>query len=185
MKKIVSLILVVLLCLCLTYRVEAVSLSSEELKLVNDMSVYLDIKPSGKALETCKKATKSENMVLRGLGGIILYRHYKGIYEQLCIKNISMNQKKNSFEQDKKVMVKIENLKRLIESFSSLIKQLEDERVQKLFMFYYFRNKNVVIIDKYKQELNLARFYRLAFLSSIFNSKNENTAERLVMLADK
>lgn len=176
-------ILLILLALFSPLCSEAVSLTSAEVKLANDIALYIDQKPDEQAMKLCEYAINSESVVLRGLAVMILNKHFGDSYRSAFLKNYTVNTKNDDFTSDKKVTVKIENLKKLLEPYERMLKQIEDARVRNLFLFYHFRHKNVVLLGKAKEELSLAYFYRLAFLTEIF--ENETYVKQLVNEADR
>lgn len=161
----------------------AVSLTSTEVKLANDISLYLDQKPDEQALKFCKYAIKSESVVLRGLAIVILNKHFGNYYRAAFLKSYTINPKNDDFVFDKKVTVKIENLKKLLEPYEEMLKKIEDIRVRNLFLFYHFRHKNVVLLGEAREELSLALFYRLAFLTEVF--EDETSVKQLLQEADR
>ncbi|MDD3000187.1 MAG: hypothetical protein PHF29_00350 [Candidatus Riflebacteria bacterium] len=176
-------VLLVLLAVFTPLYSGAVSLTSAEVKLANDISLYLDQKPDEHALKFCEYAINSESVVLRGLAVTILNKHFGDPYRAAFLKSYTLNPKNDNFVCDKKVTVKIENLKKLLEPYENMLKQIEDVRVRNLFLFYHFRHKNVLVLGEAREELSLALFYRLAFLTEVF--EDETYVKQLVQEADR
>lgn len=160
----------------------ALSLTRYEVKLLNEISRYIDYKPEGQVLRIFERAIKNESVVLKGLASIILVKHYGKRFQGLFVRNITMNQANDSFQQDKKILIKLQHINKLMAEFNNSLKQIRDTRVRQLFLFYHFRHKNVWMLGQAGEELSLAGFYRISVLESIFDAKID--VIRLAAVAD-
>ncbi|MBU1108567.1 MAG: hypothetical protein KKB51_17965 [Candidatus Riflebacteria bacterium] len=187
MKKLIKLVLPAM-CLMLTFflchgRANALTLNEGELRLLNGISRFIDQKPEGSALRLIESAMKSQNPCLRGLAAIILFKHYGESFCGQLLRNFTLNQEKESFEAENKVLVKIENVQRLLTNFDELLKRLKDERVRQLFLFYHFRHKQVYMLGAAGEQLSMAVFYRVGLFEAIIG--HEHDAIGLAEMADQ
>jgi len=160
----------------------AIELSEIETRLMNDISRYIDVKPEGQTLKFFEHAMRSNSVALRGLAAIIMTRHYGQRFQGLLLRSFTLNTENDSFAQEKKVLVRLENIDRLLKSFAPLLQKLDDERVQQLFLFFHFRHKNVWLLGKTGEELSLASFYRISVFSRFFGARTD--VMKLAALAD-
>jgi len=164
MKKLIRCWFLVLLMLCPAL-LSAITLSEIETRLMNDISRYIDRKPEGQALSFFEHAIRSKSVALKGLASIIMTKHYKKPFQPQLLRNFALIPENDAFAQENKVMVRLENVNKLLTAFQPSLEKLHDERVRQLFLFYHFRHKNVWLLGRAGEELSLAAFYRI----SVFN----------------
>lgn len=183
MKKLTNAgLILVAIMLLLPVCCRALALTPIEIKLMNDISRFIDAKPEGQALRFFEHAIKSDSVALKGLASLILVKHYGRRFQALFLRNFTLNQANDNFAQDRKVLVKLANINRLLTGFDTSLLQLNDERVRRLFLFFHFRHKNVWMLGETGEELSLAVFYRISIFNSFFDEKVDVT--RLAMQAD-
>ena len=68
-------------------------MTSAEVKLANDIALYIDQKPDEQAMKFCEYAINSESVVLRGLAVMILSKHFGDSYHSAFLKNYTVNPK--------------------------------------------------------------------------------------------
>ncbi len=186
MKRSIKLLLVALM---LTYglmaalRVDALTLSQGEVKLMNGISVFIDHRPEGQSLRLIESAMKSSNPALRGMAALILFRHYGDSFRAQLLRNFTLNRNNDRFATEKKVLVKIENINRLLANFDELLQRFRDERARQLFLFYHFRHKQVFMLGASDEKLSLAVFYRIGLFEQVFAGKLDVLA--LAVQADR
>ncbi len=161
----------------------ALSLTAQEVKQANDLSMFFDKKPFKEELSLCIDHSKSKNIFIQGLSNAILAKHYPMNSGQIFAKSITLNSKKVQFKQNKATFVLLTNLEKLLKTYEPMLESFKDERLRSLFLFYYFREKNTILIGNYKERLDLAAFYRLSFLTALY--KSTKAADKLVQMADK
>ena len=110
----------------------ALALSEHEVRMINGLCSFLDNKPEGAALRSIETAMKSENPALRGLAALILFRHYGESFRGQLLRNFTLNPAVDRFVAEKKVLVKIENVDRLLAGYSGLLARFKDERARRL-----------------------------------------------------
>jgi len=164
-------------------RAAAVTLSEPEVRMMNRISAYLDIKPEGQSLRQVETAMKSRNPVLRGMAALILFRHYGESFRGQLLRNFTLNQAVNHFAAEKKVLVKIENVERLLGGYHDLLTRFTDERARQLFLFYHFREKQVYMLGASDEKLSLAAFYRIGLFEQALGFRHDVIA--LAALADR
>ncbi len=167
MKNLIKtgLVLAAVFLLLLPSRLPAVALSEIETRLMNDISRYIDVKPEGQALSFFEHAIRSKSVALKGLASIIMARHYGRRFQAQFLRNFTLNPELDDFAREKMVLVKIENVEKLLATFRPSLEKLNDDRVRQLFLFYHLRHKNVWLLGRAGEELSLAAFYRI----SVFN----------------
>lgn len=176
------LVIVVLFFLLAPLCGHALSLTSNEIKQLNDVSRFIDQKPEGQVLRIFERAIKSDSVALKGLASIILVKHYGKRFQGLFLRHFTLNPANDSFLQDKKVLIKLQHINKLLAEFNDSLKQFKDNRVRQLFLFYHFRHKNVWMLGQAGEELSLAGFYRISVFESIFDAKID--VIRLATVAD-
>lgn len=165
------------------FGVYALTLQPDQVVMMNNMARYFDTRPEGPALRELQTAIKSDNPALRGVAAIVLYKHYGKRFQALLLRNFTLNPELDQFRQEKVVMVKLNDVNKLIDSFSTAVNQLEGERLQRLFLFFHMRHKNVWLLSESAERLSLAVFYRIGTFDGILGGKLDPI--RLAALADK
>lgn len=161
----------------------AFSLSENEVKLLNLISPCYDKKPEGQSLRPVEMAMKSRNPVLQGMAALILFRHYGKDFRARFLRSFTLNSAVEKFAVSKKVLVKIENVDRLLASYAGLLERLSDERTRQLFLFYYFRHKQVYLLGAANEQLSLAAFYRVSLFEQVLGKRYD--AVSLAAAADR
>jgi len=161
----------------------ALALSEHEVRMINGLCSFLDNKPEGAALRSIETAMKSENPALRGLAALILFRHYGESFRGQLLRNFTLNPAVDRFVAEKKVLVKIENVDRLLAGYSGLLARFKDERARRLFLFYHFREKQVYMLGESGEKLSLAAFYRIGLFEQSIGGRHDVIA--LAALADR
>lgn len=175
-------VLLVLLLLLFPADLRAITLNEIETRLMNDISRYIDLKPTGQALSFFEHAIRSKSVALKGLASIIMTRHYNKRFQPQFLRNFTLNPANDDFLQEKKVLVKLENANRLLAGFEGSLSKINDERVRQLFLFFHFRHKNVWLLGRSGEELSLASFYRISTFSIFF--KENVDPIKLAAMAD-
>lgn len=185
MKKSIKTVLILQFVFTLFFAISAyaLALQPDQVLLMNSMARYFDARPEGPALRELQAAIKSENPALRGLAAIVLYKHFGKRFQALLLRNFTLNLEIDQFKQEKSVLVKLNDVNKLLDSFSSAVNQLKDERVQRLFLFFHLRQKNVWLLSQSAERLSLAVFYRIGTFDGILGEKLDPI--RLAALADK
>jgi hypothetical protein len=183
MKKSINILLLVLFFSAVANTGMALSLSAIEMLTMNNISRYLDLKPEGQSLRDLEHALQSENPALKGLASIILYKHHGRRFKALLLRNFTLNREIDAYAQDRPVMVRLGNLDRLLASFSEALKPIRDERLQRLFLFFHLRQKNVWMQGDTGERLSLAVFYRIGTFEMILGERFDPI--RLAAAADK
>ena len=158
---------------------QAITLSEIETRLMNDISRYIDVKPEGQALSFFEHAIRSKSVALKGLASIIMARHYGRRFQAQFLRNFTLNPELDEYPQEKMVLVKLENVEKLLAAFRLSLEKLNDERVRRLFLFFHFRHKNVWLLGQAGEELSLAAFYRI----SVFNELLGATVDPIKLAA--
>lgn len=182
-KSLIAAVLLVNLLLAGASSAFAITLSEREVRLMNGISIFLDRKPEGPALRPIETAMKSSNPALRGLAALILFRHYGDAFRSQLLRNFTLNQSVERFAADKKTLVKIENVDRLLAGYQPLLEKFKDERVRQLFLFYHFRHKQVYMLGASEERLSLAAFYRVGLFEQILGASHDVIA--LASAADR
>ncbi len=164
-------------------RAVAVTLSESEVQMMNRISAYLDTRPEGPALRLIETAMKSRNPALRGMTALILFRHYGKDFRSLLLRNFTLNQAVDPFAAEKKVLVKIENVERLLGGYQTMLAKFRDERLRQLFLFYHFRQKQVYMLGASDEKLSLAAFYRIGLFEQTLGFRHDVIA--LAAAADR
>jgi len=177
-----AILLVAMLLIC-SSQVFSITLSEREVRLMNGICGYLDSKPEGQDLRPIEAAMKSSNPALRGLAALILFRHYGDTFRSQLLRNFTLNQSVERFAADKKTLVKIENIERLLAGYQTLLEKIKDERARQLFLFYHFRHKQVYMLGASDEKLSLAAFYRVGLFEQILGERYDAIA--LASAADR
>ncbi|HAE41134.1 MAG TPA: hypothetical protein DCG57_21240 [Candidatus Riflebacteria bacterium] len=177
MKQLIKLVLPLLLLACIFFsaRVEAISLTDKEVKLINSIAVFIDRKPEGRALRLIESAMRSSNVALRGMAALVLFKHYGESFRGQLLRNFTLNPANDSFAVEKTVLVKMENIDRLLATYAELMKSFKDERTRQLFLFYHFRHKQVFMLGSAGEQLSLAAFYRISLLENVLGASHDVT----------
>jgi hypothetical protein len=187
MKKLIKLVLpaaCIILALFLSAgHADALTLSEGEVRLLNSISRFIDQKPEGTALRLIESAMRSPNPSLPGLAALVLFKHYGENFRGQLLRHFTLNPEKDRFEAEKKVLVKIENIHRLLANFEGILKLLKDERVRQLFLFYHFRHKQLYMLGESGEQLSMALFYRTGLFEAILG--HEHDAMALAAMADQ
>lgn len=146
----------------------ALNVTGADVKLMNDISKYIDEKPDVQAVNFCEHALQSNSIPLKSLASVILFKHFGDKYKSDFRKNFTIKKEIGNFEQDKQIFVGINNVGRLLEPLNAPLQQFTDERVRSLFLFLHFRHKNVYMLGNSREELPLASFYRTSFINTLF-----------------
>lgn len=178
MKKLTKLLLPLLLLACLfsAERAEAISLTDNEVKLINGIAAFIDRKPEGQSLRLIESAMRSQNVALRGMAALILFKHYGESFSAQLLRNFTLNPANDRFVAEKPVLVKMENLNRLLATYAELMKSLKDERTRQLFLFYHFRHKQVSILGSAGEQLSMAAFYRIGLFERVLGQTHDAIA---------
>ena len=91
-----------------------------DVKLMNDISKYIDEKPDVQAVNFCEHALQSNSIPLKSLASVILFKHFGDKYKSDFRKNFTIKKEIGNFEQDKQIFVGINNVGRLLEPLNSL-----------------------------------------------------------------
>lgn len=182
-KRVLPVAFLILAAFLYTDHASALTMSEGEVRLLNGISHFIEQKPEGSALRLIESAMRSPNPSLRGLAAIILFKHYGGNFRAQLLRNFTLNPEKDSFAAEKKVLVKIDNINRLLANYDGLLKSLTDERARQLFLFYHFRHKQVYLLGNAGEKLSLAVFYRVGLFEAVLGQ--EHDAIELAMAADQ
>lgn len=160
----------------------SISLSGEEVVLMNELKVYLDQRPEGNSIRLLQQSLKHKNPAVKGLVSLILYKHFGRKFRNLVLRNFTCNLEVDKFEQAERKLIRLEHVNKLLEAIQSNSKSFLDERLQKIFLFFHLRQKNVWLRGTSGEILSLAVFYRIAVFDHVFDSRHDPI--RLSVLAD-
>lgn len=161
----------------------SISLTGNDVKLLEKLKPYLDVKPEGAAIRELETALKNENPAVRGLVSLILYKNFGRRFRNLVLRNFTVNQEVERFEQSEIKLVRLEDVNKLLAAVLKNSSHFSDERLQKLFLFYHLRQKNVWLRSKNGEDLSMAIFYRIAVFDQLLTSKFDPI--KLAAMADK
>lgn len=168
MKISIKIIVCLFVSFFLVQPLYALSLEPHELLLVNSLSRFIDIKPEGKALRSLEKALKSENPCVKGLGAIILYRHFGRQFKRFFRTAFTLNHDIDNFIKQERKLIKLESVNKILEALEGPLNKIKDDRVRKLFLFFHFRNIDLWLLGKSGEKLSMSEFYRINSLGAIF-----------------
>lgn len=161
----------------------ALTLTPLEVEQMNLMAEYFDHRPEGTDLRELEAAIKSENPAVRGVAAVVLFKYYGNRFKGLLLRSYTLNQEVDAFKREKPVLVKLQAINKLIDSLSRSVNLLKDERLQRLFLFFHLRHKNVWMVGASAERLSMAVFYRISTFDELLGAKYE--AIRLAALADR
>lgn len=139
-------------------------LDQSQVKLLNSLSRFIDTEPEGRALSMLEKCLESDNSVVKGLASIILYKHFPLQYEDNFLYKFTLNRSLNNFRSKEEVLVKMPDLPHLLKGLNEYTRRFKDDRVARLYLFYFFRHENVKIVGISREKFSLAVFYRASTL---------------------
>lgn len=160
----------------------AISLSREEVVLMNELRAFLDQKPEGNSIRVLQQSLKHENPAVRGLVSLILFKNFGRKFRNLVLRNFTCNIEVDQFEQAERKLIRLEHVNKLLEAIQSNSGGFSDERLQKIFLFFHLRQKNVWLRGSSGEILSLAVFYRIAVFDQILESRHDPI--RLSVMAD-
>lgn len=182
MKKLIKTALLFAFFTLFSASAYALSLSADEAVLMNNIVKFVDTRPEGPGLRQIQLAVSSKNVALQGMASIVLFKHYGRRFQSRFLRSFTLNRRVGMFEQGKKILVKLGSLGKLLDPFNLSLQHLKDERARLVFMFCYFRNKNVYLLSESGEHLSMAVFYRISVFSAILGSNLD--AIRLAEQAD-
>lgn len=168
MKNSIKTVLLFGLLFLLPSPVSALGLDAKEVLLLNSISRFLEIKPEGQAMKPLEQTLRSKNPCVKGVGALILYRHYGRQFKRVFQNAFTLNQNIDAFEVSERKFVKLENVKKILTGIEPSLTKLKDDRLRRLFMFFHFRHLDLWLIGKSGEKLSMAVFYRIAALESVF-----------------
>jgi len=160
----------------------SLALNREEVALMNELKVYFDQKPEGNTIRVLQQSLKHANPAVRGLVSLIFYKHFGRRFRNLVLRNFTCNREIDDFEQAEKIMIRLEHAGKLLEAILKKSDSFSDDRLQKIFLFYHLRQKNVWLRGRDGEALSLAVFYRIAVFEQLLDSKHDSI--RLSAMAD-
>lgn len=168
MKKLIRVVVCFFMILFCSASASAISLNSEELRFVNRISRFLDVKPEGASLKMLEKALKSESPFVKGLGAVILYKHYGRSFKRVFHTAFTLNRNIDEFEREDRKFIRLENVNKILENFNQSLGNITDERARRLFLFFHFRHIDLWLVGQSGEKLSMPIFYRISSLESVF-----------------
>lgn len=151
-------------------------LSDEETRVVNKVSLLLENIPNDKDLEFLESLLKSNNITSRYLATVALYKQNQAKYEPMIVDNFSVHDYVDR-SKGKYNYVGREELEKSVIAVGEMNSKIGDERVKLLILFLHYRDQNKWVMTEKAGKLSLARFFRSAFLSSVFRDKVQDILE--------
>lgn len=144
------------------------SLVEKEVLFLNSIGRFLDAKPEGQSMKMLEKALLSKNPLLKGVGSLILYRHFGRQFKRVFQTSFTLNGKVDAYQREERKFVRLENVNKILESLEPALARLDDDRLRRLFLFFHFRHIDLCLIGRSGEQLSLAVFYRISSLDSVF-----------------
>jgi hypothetical protein len=148
--------------------VSGLTLNPEEVLYLNSISRFFDNKPEGEAIKRLEKSLNSSNPCVKGVGALILYKHFKNPFKNVFYTCFTLNSKIDDFDAEDKKFIRLSNVKRILDQFSDPLSRIKDNRVRRIFMFFHFRHIHLWLVGKSEEKLSLAEFYRISAIDSVF-----------------
>ena len=171
MKKILKLIVLVIFLHGTVFA--SLQLEVSQVKLINSLSRFIDHVPEGQGLKMLEKCLESDNTILKGFASLILYKHFSSKYEDIFLHKFTLNTSLNNFKHKEESLIKMTDLPILLKRLSKYTRRFSDDRVARLYLFYYFRYKNINVIGMSRERLSLAVFYRASTLDCFLTNVDD------------
>lgn len=168
MKKLIKLVLFLLCVFAPVQNAFAVTLTPTEVLYLNSIGRFIDTKPEGSSIKQLERALKSSNLCVKGIGSLILYKHYGRAFRRVFLTSFTLNQEIGKFARKDRKYIKLENVNKILEAFAESLSRLKDERIRRLFLFFHFRSIDLWLVGKSGEKLSMAVFYRISSLESVF-----------------
>ncbi|MEW6713402.1 MAG: hypothetical protein AB1403_26510, partial [Candidatus Riflebacteria bacterium] len=143
-------------------------LESHEVLFLNSLARFLDVKPEGKALKPLENALRSKNPCVKGVGALILYRHYGRQFKRIFETSFTLNRDIDKFEQEPRKLIKLQSVNLILADLENALGRLKDDRLRRLFLFFHFRQIDLWLLGGSSEKLSMASFYRISSLDSVF-----------------
>lgn len=163
---ILSLFIVTTLC-----AEDSLKLTTKEVTAINALSNFIDDKPLSTDLQSLVDMLKDKNLMLRSLSATILFKHYGDRFREPFCRAFTFNRKIELFKQEPITLINFENLSKMLNLVKVYTAKLEDPRVANLFLYLYFRNKNVWILADHQEKLSMAEFYRIRVFNDFISER--------------
>ncbi len=171
-KTIVCLALFALISPCLF----SLTLEADELHYLNSISRFIDVKPEGDAVKRLQKSLESDNPCIKGVGALILFKHFGRPFKRVFKNSFTLNQNIDKFKTEERKFILLANVNRVLEQFSGPLSRITDQRVRRIFMFFHFRSIDLWLLGASGEKLSMAVFYRISALDSVFGPRVDSIA---------
>ncbi len=143
---------------------EVPSLSDEEISQLNELATYIE---QGAAEKHLLNNLRGKSHPIRAMSAAILYRLDQKAYRDALQKEFSVDdyQARSRGEYN---FISSDAMLEVVGRIENRYPQIEDKRILLLLAFSTFRNNNMWISTAKKGDISLARFFRSAFLASVF-----------------
>ncbi len=168
MKNLIKILMCFLLLNFSVGKTYALSLVEKEVLFLNSISRFLDSKPEGQPMKLLEKALVSKNPLVKGLGSLILYRHFGRQFKRIFQTSFTLNSKIDAYRREERKFIKLENVNKILENLEPALTRLNDDRLRRLFLFFHFRHIDLWLVGRSGEQLSLAIFYRISSLDSVF-----------------
>lgn len=166
--KILTRLIVCLILLSNSSEIFALGLEAKDVLLINSISRFIDLKPEGKAIKSLEMALKSENPCVKGLGALILYKHFGRQFSRVFLTSFTLNTKVDNFDRQERKLMMMEGVNQVLADLETSLVRIFDDRVRRIFLFYHFRHIDLWLVGQSGEKLSLAVFYRISSLDSVF-----------------
>ncbi len=169
MKNLIKLFILMFMLSSLS-PVFSLTLESHEVLFLNSLARFLDVKPEGKALKPLENALRSKNPCVKGVGALILYRHYGRQFKRIFETSFTLNRDIDKFEQEPRKLIKLASVNLILADLENALGRLKDDRIRRIFLFFHFRNIDLWLLGGASEKLSMASFYRISSFDSLFGS---------------
>lgn len=168
MKNLIRFVIILALLFFAVNPSEALSLDAKEVLFLNSIGRFLDAKPEGQAMKQLEQALRSKNPFVKGVGALILYRHFGRQFKRVFKTSFTTNPRVDEFIKEERKFVRLGNVNKILEDLEPALTRLKDDRLRRLFLFFHFRHIDLWLIGQSGEKLSLAVFYRISSLDSVF-----------------
>jgi hypothetical protein len=154
----------------------SLTLEADELLYLNSISRFIDNKPEGTAVKRLQKSLKSDNPCVKGVGALILFKHFGRPFKRVFKNSFTLNQDIDEFTTEERKFIRLANVNYILEQFSEPLGRITDERVRRIFMFFHFRSIDLWLLGASGEKLSMAVFYRISALAAAFGPKVDSIA---------
>lgn len=151
---------------------EVPSLSDEEISRLNELATYIEEDAAEKYL---LNHLSGKSHPVRAMSAAMLYRLDQKAYRDALQKEFSVDdyQARSRGEHN---FISSDAMLEVVGKIENRYPQITDKRILLLLAFSTFRNNNMWISTAKKGNISLARFFRTAFLASVFEGTGLDAA---------